>query len=219
MIEFSTWDILRNLLLATRWTVLLSLVSFAGGGLVALLLLFMRISRKKSIRAFARYYVELFQGTPLLMQLFITFFGLGLFGIDVPAWLAAGLTLILWAAAFLTEIWRGCVESVAKGQWEASASLAMGRLQQMRYVILPQAMRVAIPPTVGFFVQVIKGTAVTSIIGFVELSKAGTVVTNATFQPFTVYGLVALIYFALCWPLSKSSQILERKLNVAHRNH
>ncbi|AVH41486.1 amino acid ABC transporter permease [Agrobacterium tumefaciens] len=219
MIEFSTWDILRNLLLATRWTVLLSLVSFAGGGLMALLLLFMRISRKKSMRAFARYYVELFQGTPLLMQLFIAFFGLGLFGIDVPAWLAAGLTLILWAAAFLTEIWRGCVESVAKGQWEASASLAMGRLQQMRYVILPQALRVAIPPTVGFFVQVIKGTAVTSIIGFVELSKAGTVVTNATFQPFTVYGLVALIYFALCWPLSKSSQILERKLNVAHRNH
>ncbi|MCZ7908921.1 amino acid ABC transporter permease [Agrobacterium sp. 22-221-1] len=219
MIEFSTWDILRNLLLATRWTVLLSLVSFVGGGMVALLLLFMRISRKKSMRAFARYYVELFQGTPLLMQLFIAFFGLGLFGIDVPAWLAAGLTLILWAAAFLTEIWRGCVESVAKGQWEASASLAMGRLQQMRYVILPQAMRVAIPPTVGFFVQVIKGTAVTSIIGFVELSKAGTVVTNATFQPFTVYGLVALIYFALCWPLSKSSQILERKLNVAHRNH
>lgn len=219
MIEFSTWDILRNLLLATRWTVLLSLVSFAGGGLVALLLLFMRISRKKSMLVFARYYVELFQGTPLLMQLFIAFFGLGLVGIDVPAWLAAGLTLILWAAAFLTEIWRGCVESVAKGQWEASASLAMGRLQQMRYVILPQAMRVAIPPTVGFFVQVIKGTAVTSIIGFVELSKAGTVVTNATFQPFTVYGLVALIYFALCWPLSKSSQILERKLNVAHRNH
>ncbi|NTB97835.1 amino acid ABC transporter permease [Agrobacterium tumefaciens] len=219
MIEFSTWDILRNLLLATRWTVLLSLLSFIGGGMVALLLLFMRISRKKSMRAFARYYVELFQGTPLLMQLFIAFFGLGLFGIDVPAWLAAGLTLILWAAAFLTEIWRGCVESVTKGQWEASASLAMGRLQQMRYVILPQAMRVAIPPTVGFFVQVIKGTAVTSIIGFVELSKAGTVVTNATFQPFTVYGLVALIYFALCWPLSKSSQILERKLNVAHRNH
>ncbi|MES5096776.1 amino acid ABC transporter permease [Agrobacterium sp. BA1120] len=219
MIEFSTWDILRNLLLAARWTVLLSLVSFIGGAMVGLMLLFMRISKKKSLRVFAKYYVELFQGTPLLMQLFIAFFGLGLLGIDVPAWLAAGFTLILWAAAFLTEIWRGCVEAVSKGQWEASASLGMGRLQQMRYVILPQALRVAIPPTVGFAVQVIKGTAVTSIIGFVELSKAGTVVTNATFQPFTVYGLVALIYFALCWPLSKSSQILERKLNVAHRNH
>lgn len=219
MIEFSTWDILRNLLLAARWTVLLSLVSFIGGAMVGLVLLFMRISKKRSLRVFSKYYVELFQGTPLLMQLFIAFFGLGLVGIDVPAWLAAGITIILWAAAFLTEIWRGCVEAVAKGQWEASASLGMGRFQQMRYVILPQALRVAIPPTVGFAVQVIKGTAVTSIIGFVELSKAGTIVTNATFQPFTVYGLVALIYFALCWPLSKSSQILERKLNVAHRNH
>ncbi|WP_320200018.1 amino acid ABC transporter permease [Agrobacterium sp. rho-13.3] len=219
MIEFSTWDILRNLLLAARWTVLLSLVSFIGGAAVALVLLFMRISKRKSLRITAKYYIELFQGTPLLMQLFIAFFGLGLLGIDVPAWLAAGLTLILWAASFLAEIWRGCVDAVSKGQWEASASLAMGRFQQMRYVIMPQAMRVAVPPTVGFAVQVIKGTAVTSIIGFVELSKAGTVVTNATFQPFTVYGLVALIYFALCWPLSKSSQILERKLNVAHRNH
>ena len=219
MIEFTIWDILRNLLLATRWTVVLSLVSFLGGGIVGLGLLFLRISKRKSLRSLARYYIELFQGTPLLMQLFIAFFGLGLFGVDVPAWLAAGLALILWTAAFLGEIWRGCVEAVAKGQWEASASLGMGWLQQMRYVILPQAMKVAVPPTVGFSVQVIKGTALTSIIGFVELSKAGTVVTNATFQPFTVYGLVALIYFALCWPLSKSSQILEGKLNVAHRNH
>ncbi|MGF0522454.1 amino acid ABC transporter permease [Agrobacterium pusense] len=219
MMEFTFWDILRNLLLATRWTLLLSLVSFAGGGLVGLALLWLRISPRPALGRLARIYIEVFQGTPLLMQLFIAFFGLGLFGIDVPAWLAAGVALILWTAAFLAEIWRGCVESIAKGQWEASASLAMGRLQQMRYVILPQAMKIAIPPTVGFSVQVIKGTALTSIIGFVELSKAGTIVTNATFQPFTVYGLVALIYFALCWPLSKSSQFLERKLNVAHRNH
>ncbi|KXF76164.1 amino acid ABC transporter permease [Paramesorhizobium deserti] len=219
MIEFSLWDILRNLLLATRWTVLLSLVAFIGGGLVGTLLLFMRIGKRRALRLFARYYVELFQGTPLLMQLFLAFFGLGLFGIDVPAWLAAAVALILWTAAFLAEIWRGCVEAIARGQWEASSSLGMGYVQQMRYVILPQALRIAIPPTVGFSVQVIKATALTSIIGFVELSKAGTMVTNATFQPFTVYGLVALIYFALCWPLSKSSQILERKLNVAHRNH
>jgi len=219
MIEFTTWDILRNLLLATRWTIVLSLVSFIGGGVIGMMILFMRISRRRWLRGAARYYIELFQGTPLLMQLFIAFFGLGLFGIDVPAWLAAGLALVLWTASFLAEIWRGCVEAIAKGQWEASSSLGMGRLQQMRYVILPQAMRIALPPTVGFSVQVVKGTSLTSIIGFVELSKAGTVVTNATFQPFIVYGLVALIYFCLCWPLSKSSQILERKLNVAHRNH
>ncbi|KAA0682421.1 amino acid ABC transporter permease [Roseomonas genomospecies 6] len=219
MMTFTLWDILRNLLLAARWTVVLSLVSFIGGGLLGMALLYLRIGKARVGRMFVQGYVELFQGTPLLMQLFLAFFGLGLFGIDVPAWLAAGLALILWTAAFLVEIWRGCVESVARGQWEASASLGMGYVQQMRYVILPQAVRVAVPPTVGFSVQVVKGTALTSIIGFVELSKAGTVVTNATFEPFTVYGLVALIYFALCWPLSKSSQILERKLNVAHRDH
>lgn len=219
MIQFTTWDILRGLLLATRWTILLSLVSFIGGGTLGVILLFLRIGKNKVARVAVKYFVELFQGTPLLMQLFLAFFGLGLFGIDVPAWLAAAAALILWSSAFLIEIWRGCVEAVAKGQWEASASLAMGYMQQMRYVILPQALRIAVPPTVGFSVQVVKGTALTSIIGFVELSKAGTIITNATFQPFTVYGFVALIYFALCWPLSKSSQILERKLNVAHRGH
>jgi len=219
MVEFTLWDILRNLLLAARWTVVLSLVSFLGGAIVGMLVLFARLDRRKPVRVAARGYIELFQGTPLLMQLFLAFFGLGLFGVDVPAWLAAGAALILWSASFLAEIWRGCVDAVAKGQWEASASLGMGRLQQMRWVILPQALRVAVPPTVGFSVQIVKGTALTSIIGFTELSKAGTIVTNATFQPFTVYGLVALVYFALCWPLSKSSQILERKLNVAHRGH
>ncbi|MDQ0304667.1 amino acid ABC transporter permease [Ancylobacter polymorphus] len=219
MNDFTTWDIVRNLLLAARWTIVLSLVSFMGGGIVAGILLFLRIGSSRAGRIFVQGYVELFQGTPLLMQLFLAFFGLGLFGVNVPAWLAAGLALILWSAAFLTEIWRGCVESIVRGQWEASSSLGMGYVQQMRHVILPQALRIAVPPTVGFSVQVVKGTALTSIIGFVELSKAGTIVTNATFQPFTVYGLVALIYFCLCWPLSKSSQILERKLNVAHRNH
>lgn len=219
MMEFTTWDILRNLLLAARWTVLLSLVSFIGGAIVGLAVLFVRIGHRRWARRCAEAYVELFQGTPLLMQLFLAFFGLGLLGFDVPAWLAAGLALILWSAAFLAEIWRGCVEAIQRGQWEASASLGMGYLQQMRWVILPQALRIAVPPTVGFSMQVVKGTALTSIIGFVELSKAGTMVTNATFQPFTVYGLVALIYFVLCWPLSKSSQILERKLNAPHRHH
>lgn len=217
--QFTFFDILRNLLIATQWTVILSLVSFVGGGIVGGLVLFARISRMAWLRNLARGYIELLQGTPLLMQLFLAFFGLALFGIAVPAWLAAGLALVLWTAAFLGEIWRGCVEAVPKGQWEASSSLGMGYLQQMRYVILPQALRVAIPPTVGFSVQVVKGTALTSIIGFIELTRAGTVVTNATYQPFLVYGLVALIYFCLCWPLSKASQVLERKLNVAHSHH
>ncbi|WP_020181214.1 amino acid ABC transporter permease [Methylopila sp. M107] len=219
MIEFTTWDIVRNLLLAARWTVILSLVAFIGGSIAGLAILFLRISKRKAARVFASGYIELFQGTPLLMQLFLSFFGLSLLGVEVPAWLAAGLALILWTASFLAEIWRGCVEAIPKGQWEASSSLGMGRLQQMRHVILPQALKIAVPPTVGFSVQVVKGTSLTSIIGFTELAKAGQVLANATFAPFTVYGFVALIYFALCFPLSKSSQFLERKLNVAHRNH
>lgn len=219
MADFSFWDILRNLLLATRWTIVLSLVSFVCGGLVGLIVMVLRISPNRVLSTFAKGFIELFQGTPLLMQLFLAFFGLALMGFTVPAWLAAGVALTLWTAAFLAEIWRGCVQAIAKGQWEASASLAMGRLQQMRYVILPQAVRIAVPPTVGFSVQVVKGTALTSIIGFVELTRAGTIVTNATYQPFLVYGLVAAIYFALCWPLSKASQSLERKLNVAHNHH
>lgn len=219
MIEFTLWDILRNLLLATRWTVLLSLVSFIGGGILGLIVMFMRISPNKAVATLARGYIELFQGTPLLMQLFLAFFGLALLGFSVPAWGAAGVALVLWTSAFLAEIWRGCVEAIAKGQWEASASLGMGRIEQLQHVILPQAVRIAIPSTVGFSVQVIKGTALTSIIGFVELTRAGTIVTNATYQPFLTYGLVALIYFALCWPLSKYSQFLERKLNVAHNHH
>jgi polar amino acid transport system permease protein len=219
MTDFTTWDILRNLLMAARWTIVLSLVAFVCGGLFGLMVLILRTGRSPLMRRIAAGYIEIFQGTPLLMQLFIAFFGLSLVGLDLPPWGAAAIALTLWTGAFLAEIWRGCVEAIAKGQWEASSSLAMGYMQQMRYVILPQATRIAIPPTVGFSVQVIKGTALTSIIGFVELSKASTMITNATFQPFTVYAFVALIYFALCWPLSKTSQALERKLNVAHRGH
>lgn len=218
MISFSLWDIVRNLLLAGRWTVLLSLVTFVLGSTVGMLILFARISKRNFLRQTAKVYIEVFQGTPLLMQLFLIFFGLALFGLEVPAWLAAGLALTLWSASFLAEIWRGCVEAIPRGQWEASSVLAMGHLQQMRHIILPQALRIAIAPTVGFGVQVIKGTAVTSIIGFVELSKAGTVITNATFMPFTVFAVVGLFYFALCWPLSKYSQFLERKFNAAHRH-
>ena len=149
------------------------------------------------------------------MQLFLIFLGVALLGIDISPWMAAALALTLVTSAYLAEIWRGCVESIAHGQWEASASLAMSPLEQLRYVILPQAVRVAIAPTVGFSVQVIKGTAVTSIIGFTELTKTGSMLANATFEPFMVYGLVALGYFLLCYPLSLSARHLERKLHAS----
>jgi len=221
MIEFSLWDIFRNLLLAARWTVVLSLVAFVGGGIVGALLLVGRLSATRAAPGaqkagrFARRamdgYVLLFQGTPLLMQLFLAYFGLALFGINVPAWVAAAVALTLYTSAYLAEIWRGCVDAIPKGQWEAAQSLALNFGEQLRHIVLPQAVRIAVPPTVGFLVQVVKGTALASVIGFIELTKAGTMITNATFKPFVVYSCVALMYFALCFPVSVYARKLERK--------
>ena len=216
MVDFSLWDIVRNLLLAARWTVALTLVAFIGGGVVGLLLLVARVARWPGAERAVSMYVQLFQGTPLLMQLFLAYFGLALLGLKVPAWAAAALALTLYTSAFLCEIWRGCVNAVPKGQWEAAASLALNLREQFVHVIGPQALRVAVAPTVGFLVQVIKGTALASVIGFIELTKAGTMITNATFRPFTVYACVALMYFLLCYPISAWSRTLERKLRRGH---
>jgi polar amino acid transport system permease protein len=210
--EFTFWDILRNLLLAARWTVLLSAVAFVCGGSVGVLLMMARISSRKYLRMGARLYIELFQGTPLLMQLFLVFFGLPLIGIDVQPWMAAGLGLTLSASAYLGEIWRGCVEAIPLGQWDAGAALGLHFGRQMQLIILPQALRIAVAPTVGFLVQLVKSTALTSIIGFNELLQTSNIINNATFAPFTVYGVVALIYFALCFPLTSLSRWLERRL-------
>ena len=212
MVDFSLWDIFRNLLLALRWTVALSLIAFVGGGLVGIALLVARIAKLPGAERGVAGYVQLFQGTPLLMQLFLAYFGMALLGLNVSPWTAAAVALTLYTSAFLAEIWRGCVNAIPKGQWEASASLALTLGEQLRHVIGPQALRIAIAPTVGFLVQVIKGTALASVIGFVELTKAGTMITNATFRPFTVYACVALLYFVLCYPVSAWSRSLERKL-------
>jgi polar amino acid transport system permease protein len=211
MIEFTLWDIARNLLLAARWTVVLSLIAFAGGGVAGLALLAMRVSPLPWLRRVVVLYVELFQGTPLLMQLFLGFFGLPMLDIDVSPWLAATVTLTLYTSAYLADIWRGCVEAVPRGQWGAAASLGMTWPQQLRYVVWPQAWKIAVPPTVGFLVQVVKSTALTSIIGLTELTKTGTMITNAAFRPFPIYGMVALIYFAMCFPLTWYARTLERR--------
>jgi polar amino acid transport system permease protein len=214
MVEFSLWDIVRNLLAAVQWTVGLSLIAFVGGALVGLALLMLRLARVPGTQILVRTYVEIFQGIPLLVQLFLAYYGLGLFGINTSPWVAAGMGLTLYTSAFLTEIWRGCVESIPRGQWEASQSLALNFLEQLRYIILPQALRIAVPPTVGFLVQVIKGTALASVIGFMELTKVGKTIANVTFSPFLVFSCVAVMYFALCYPVSLYAKSLERKLHV-----
>ncbi len=216
MVEFSLWDIFRNLFEAARWTVALSLIAFMGGGVVGLALLVLRLGQSRWAQRCVTGYVQLFQGTPLLMQLFLAYFGLALLGFKTSVWFAAALALTLYTSAFLTEIWRGCVAAIPQGQWEASHSLALSFTQQLRYIILPQAFKIAIPPTVGFLVQVIKGTALASIIGFIELTKAAQMISNATFQPFLVFSCVGLCYFALCYPISLYAKHLESKTH-GHR--
>lgn len=211
MIEFTNLDIVRNLLFATRWTVALSVVAFLGGGIVGLCIMAMRISGRRAARRFAASYIGLFQGTPLLLQLFIIFFGMPMLGLRIEAWAAAAIGLTFYASAFLGEIWRGGVEAVPTGQWDGAEALGLRPMQKMRLVILPQAFGYVRAPTVGFLVQLIKATAVTSIIGFEELLRVSNAINNATFEPLKVYGLVAVIFFMLCFPLTWYSRILEKR--------
>jgi polar amino acid transport system permease protein len=211
--EFSI-DEFVYLLYAARWTLLLSAIGLFGGGAVGLLVALMRVSHAKIWRGIAQVYIRVFQGTPLLLQLFLIYFGANIFGVMADAWTAAALGLTLYASAFLGEIWRGCIEAVPAGQWDGARALALSKPQQLRFVIIPQALRIALPPTAGFAVQAIKSTSLASVIGFVELARAAQIVNNATFRPLLVYGSVAAIYFVMCWPLSFLSQRLERRLGA-----
>ena len=203
------------LLQAVPWTLLLSLAALAGGAIVGLLIAILRTSPFRMLRWLATGYIELFQGTPVLMQLFVTYYGLAvLFNIQVDAWSAVLLAFILYSGAFLGEIWRGSIQAIPRPQWEAAECLALNFPQQLWYVILPQAARISIPPTVGFAVQLIKSTSIAAIIGFVELTRAGQLMTDATFQPMIVYPTVAALYFLLCWPLSLLARTLERRIDA-----
>ena len=211
--EFSFIDFLY-LLAATRWTLALTAIAFVGGGLVGLLIALLRVSTLAPMRWLASLYVLVVQGTPLLAWLFVFFFGLSIVGVTVSPWIAAAASFSIYAGAFLGEIWRGCLQAIPRIQWEAGSS--PGRFfQQLRYIIVPQALRLAIPPTVGSLVQLIKNTSLAAVIGFIELTREGQLTTATTFRPFTVYLTVAAIYFALCFPLTQWSRRLERRLHVA----
>ncbi|MBB5575407.1 MULTISPECIES: amino acid ABC transporter permease [Rhizobium] len=200
------------------WTIGLSVVAFIGGSILGFALALARISPSPLVRRLASGYIQIVQGTPLLVTLFLFYFGLAVIGFDsLPAIVAAGLGLVVYSSAFLAEIWRGCLQSVPKTQWEAAECLALTRWQRMTRVILPQAMRIATAPTVGFLVQIVKNTSLASVVGFVELAQAGKLVNNTIFEPFMVFIIVAAFYFVICYPLSAWSRRLERKLNVGRR--
>jgi polar amino acid transport system permease protein len=207
----------RYLIQSTGWTLILSALAFAFGGAAGFLVMLARISKRAWIRWPALIYVETIQGIPLLILLFVVYFGLSVYGLSLPALVAAGLAMMVYVAAYLGDIWRGCVESVLPTQWEAAECLGLGRWQTLRLVIIPQALRLSLPPTVGFLVQIIKMTSLASVIGFVELTRAGQIINNSIFEPFLVFGVVGAIYFALCYPLSRWSEFMEGKLGVGSR--
>ncbi|XAZ20898.1 amino acid ABC transporter permease (plasmid) [Sinorhizobium sp. B11] len=199
------------------WTVVLSALAFLLGGVAGFFVMLCRISRFLWLRRAALVYIQIVQGTPLLIQMFILYFGLGVINISVPPLVAAGLGMMIYSSSYLGEIWRGSVESISRTQFEAAECLGLTRWQALRDVILPQALRIATPPTVGFLVQLVKNTSLASVVGFLELTRAAQVINNSLFQPFLVFGIAALLYFAVCYPLSVWSRSLERKLNVGRR--
>jgi len=213
--HFGPADVLY-ILEAARWTLILSAIAFTGGAIGGLAVALARSSQVTLLRVLSTGFIRVFQGTPLLMQLFLFYFGLTVLNLPINPLLAAAIALTFHASAYLGEIWRGSIEAVPSGQSEAATALSLTYRSRMRWVILPQAARIAVAPTVGFLVQLIKGTSLTSIIGFTELTRAGQIVNNATFDPFTVFGLVAVIYFVICWPLSLYARWLEGRMRRAY---
>jgi polar amino acid transport system permease protein len=206
------WGDFVFLLYAAEWTLLLSAFSFAGGGALGLIVALMRTSSARWQRTVAGGYVQLFQGTPLLIQLFVVFFLPTYFNLEISALSAAAIGLSLNAAAFLGEVWQGAIQSVPRGQWDAASALGLHRLRVLHLVVFPQAIRIATPPTVGFLVQLIKATSLTAIIGFTELTRAGQILVNSTFESFRIFMIVAILYFMLCFPLTLLSHRLERHM-------
>ena len=212
--EFGRADIVY-LIAAARWTVVLALTAMVGGGLLGLIVAVFRVVPVRPVNWLAICYINLIQGTPLLGQLFVFFFGLPLVGLSVDSWTAAALSLSIYASAFFGEIWRGSLQSISQRQWEAGAALGLTYRQRLFNVVLPQAIRISVAPTVGFLVQLVKNTSLTALIGFIELTRASQIISGATFAPLPVYLTAAAIYFFICFSISQFSQKLERRLRVA----
>jgi polar amino acid transport system permease protein len=211
------WSQFLFLLRGLEWTVALSAIGFVCGGLTGLAVALARTSGIAWLERVTAGYIAVFQGTPLLMQLFVTYYGLALVGLKLDAWVAVAIGFTLHASAYLGEIWRGSIQAVPRGQREAAHALGLHYVSTMRDVILPQALRISLPATVGFLVQLIKGTSLAAIVGFTELARAGSIVSNQIFEPLTVFGIVGALYFALCWPLSLYGSRLERRFAAASR--
>ena len=207
--------IISQLISACRFTIYLSLIAFIGGGIVGALITFLRIIPNKLLNIISYSYTWLFQSVPLLMLLFLL--GLGvprLLGFDINPWVAATISLVLFTSAYLAEVWRGSIIAVSIGQWEAGKVLNLSFYQTLKLVILPQAFKYSVAPTISFLIQIIKGTSLAYIIGFQDLMLLGKRWANAPVpgsEPFLIFPLMAAMYFCLCYPLAVYAKHLEKK--------
>jgi cystine transport system permease protein len=201
------------LLKGAYYTVFLSLGGMFFGLLLGFGLALMRLSRLMLLRGIARVYVSFFRGTPLLVQLFLIYYGLPELGIELDPLTAALIGFSLNMGAYACEILRSAIASVDRGQWEAGASIGMTRAQIMRRAILPQAARTALPPLGNSFISLVKDTALAATIQVPELFRQAQLITARTFEIFTMYLAAALIYWVLATLLSHLQNRLEARVN------
>ncbi|HEX7684667.1 MAG TPA: amino acid ABC transporter permease [Trinickia sp.] len=184
-------------------TVLLSVAAIAGGTLIGLFAAVLRAFGPWGTSRVARLYTELFRGTPVLITLMFIYFGVSYFGYAIDVFAAGAIGLSVYQGAYIAEIFRSGIEAVPKGQWEVSQILGMTRTQTFAFVVLPQTGKIVLPPLVGQYLSLIKDTSIVSMIGMSELMHGGQAIVDRIGRPVEIYGLVALIYFVVCFPISQ----------------
>ncbi|MBB5441519.1 MULTISPECIES: amino acid ABC transporter permease [unclassified Paraburkholderia] len=184
-------------------TLLLSIASIAGSTLIGLFAAVLRSFGPWGTARLARLYTELFRGTPVLITLMFIYFGVSYFGYAIDVFAAGVIGLSIYQGAYIAEIFRAGIEAVPKGQWEVSQILGLTRAQSFSFVVLPQTGKIVLPPLVGQYLSLIKDTSIVSMIGMSELMHGGQAIVDRVGKPVEIYGLVALIYFAVCFPLSQ----------------
>jgi cystine transport system permease protein len=206
----SFWPMLKA---GIAFTVPVAIISFALGLIVGLLTALARISKVKPLISIAKFYVWIIRGTPLLVQLFIIFYGLAKVGIILDPLPAAIIGFTVNVGAYSSEVLRAAILSIPKGQWEAASSIGMTHIQTLRRVVLPQAARVSIPPLFNSFISLIKDTSLAASITLTEMFQVAQRVTAATYEPLLLYIEVAFIYLIFCTVLSAVQGRVEKKLD------
>jgi ectoine/hydroxyectoine ABC transporter permease protein EhuD len=211
------WDYMPDLLKGATISVELTLIVMVLSLILGLLVALARVSRLRGVRTLATVYVELIRGTPCLLQLFYIYFVLPVFGFKVPPFTAGVIGLTINYAAYLSEVYRAGIQAVARGQLEAAQALGMSRTLTMRLIILPQAIRIIVPPLGNYFISLFKDTSLASIITVRELIFTGQIVAAVNYQYFAVFTIIGTIYLALSYPGSLCVQALERRMKIGYR--